>query len=107
MSGLPLTLLIAALAVVTLAERASFLLIKDRLRMPPLLERALTYVPAAVLAALITPAVFNGEGASIGPLDARVVAATLAALVAWFTRNVIATLAVGMLALWALGWMLG
>ncbi|HZJ10305.1 MAG TPA: AzlD domain-containing protein [Trueperaceae bacterium] len=100
-------MLIIAMALVTLAERASFLLLKDRLRMPPLLERALAYVPAAVLSALVAPVVFSGDGASLGPVDARVMAAALAALVAWLTRSVIGTLAVGMGALWALSWLLG
>src|SRR5690606_34111687 len=49
--GMNITLLIVAMAVVSLAERASFLLLNDRLRPPPMLEKALKYVPAAVLAA--------------------------------------------------------
>lgn len=102
-----ITLLIVAMALVTLAERASFLLTKDRLRPPPVLERALKYVPAAVLSALVAPAVFASGGASLGPLDVRLIAAVAAAATAWFSGSVLGTLATGMGTLWVLSWLLG
>ena len=40
---------------------------------------------------------------SLGPQNLRLLAGTLAALVAWRTRNVLATIAAGMGALWILG----
>jgi len=100
-------LLIVAMALVSLAERASFLLLNDRLRPPPMLERALKYVPAAVLSALVAPAVFSSSGVALGPLDVRLIAATLATTVAWLSGSVIGTLAAGMGTLWALTWLLG
>ena len=111
-----ITLLIVAMAVVSLAERASFLLLNDRLRPPPMLEKALKYVPAAVLAALVllvaaivgtVITVFGSSGVALGPLDVRLIAAALAATVAWFSGSVIGTLAAGMGTLWALTWLLG
>jgi branched-subunit amino acid transport protein len=97
-----LLLLIVAMALVTLAERASFLLLHDRLAIPPFLRRALAYVPAAVLAAIVTPALFQPSGVALGPIDVRLLAGALAGAVAWRTRSVIATFGAGMVALWIL-----
>ncbi|MEJ2357261.1 MAG: AzlD domain-containing protein [Deinococcales bacterium] len=86
--------------------RASFLLLGERMTLPPLLRRALDYVPAAVLAALVLP-VFVDLGRPWAPADtARLVAGALAAAVAYRTRSVPATLAVGMGALWLTVWLL-
>jgi branched-subunit amino acid transport protein len=52
-----------------------------------------------MLTALIVPMVVMPSGA-IEPLSPRVVAALVAAAVAFRTRNTLATLAAGMLALW-------
>jgi branched-subunit amino acid transport protein len=74
---------------------------------PPLLARALKYVPAAMLTALVLPMV-----ADVGPTGAiswsapKVAAAILAAVVAWFVKSSPKTLVVGMLALWLLQWLL-
>lgn len=50
-----LTLAILGMAVITLATRATLLVLGDRVRLPPLLTRALEFVPVAVLTALIVP----------------------------------------------------
>lgn len=107
MSGPQITLLIFAMALVTLAERASFLIVKDRLRLPVPVERGLAYVPVAVIAALVAPLLFAPSEVSLGILDVRLIAAALAAATAWFTRSVIGTLAVGMGTLWLLSWLFG
>ncbi|MEX2502397.1 MAG: AzlD domain-containing protein [Trueperaceae bacterium] len=93
-------LILVAMGAVTLIARASFLLLQDRWTMPTLFRRALTYVPPAVLAALIAPALLAGEGPGLGPLDARLLAGLVATVVAWRTRSVPATLATGMVVLW-------
>lgn len=99
--------LFLAMGVVTLALRASFVAAQDRLALPPVLRRALRYVPAAVLAALVAPALFAGGESPLGPVDARLPAGLVAIFVAWRTKSVLATLSVGMAALWALGWLGG
>ena len=96
--------LFLAMGAVTLGARASFLLAQDRLTLPPLLRRSLTYVPPAVLAAIVTPALFEPSGVQAGPLDARLVAGAVAVVIAWRTKSVLATLLVGMGVLWALTW---
>ena len=107
MSGAALWTLFAVMGAATLALRASFLLAQDRLTLPPLLKRALLYVPPAVLAALVAPALFEPSGAAVGPLDARLVAGAAATAVAWWSKNVLATLATGMSVLWGLTALLG
>jgi branched-subunit amino acid transport protein len=70
---------------------------------PPRLERALRYVPAAVLAALVVPAVVAADGSPTLLGNDRLLAGAAAALVAWRTESVLATIVVGMVALVALG----
>lgn len=71
---------------------------------PPRLERALTYMPAAILAALVTPALFPMD-ASITTtiLNVRALAGALAVATAWRTGSMIATIGVGMGVLWSVG----
>ncbi|WP_299265567.1 AzlD domain-containing protein [Halorientalis sp.] len=90
---------ILVIGVLTYAIRLSFIGLFGYLdEIPPRLERPLRYVPAAVLAALVLPAfvTLNAGGLAVEKL----VAGGLAAVVAWRTENVFATMAVGMGTLW-------
>ncbi|QLC73643.1 AzlD domain-containing protein [Pseudomonas sp. LPB0260] len=96
-------LIILTIGVGTYALRLSFIEMLGRRSPPPYLQRALRFVPAAVMAALVLPALVNVDGAvdlSLG--NERLLAGALAAFVAWRTRQVLLTLAVGMAALWLL-----
>jgi len=89
--------------IVTYATRLSFILLWDRMAVPELLRRALRFVPAAVLTAIIFPEILLPTGSldlSMG--NARLLAGILAVFVAWRTRNVVWTIVAGMLALWGL-----
>lgn len=96
--------IVFAVAAGTLGLRWSFLGLATRAGKVPLpLQRALRFVPAAVLAALTLPALLRPDG----PFDItfdnhRLIAGSIAALVAWKTRNVLATIGVGMAVLWTL-----
>lgn len=93
--------LMLAMGAVTLALRASFLLLQERLPLPAWAERYQRLVPAAVLAALVAPALL--AGGEVAPhADPRFWAGLVAALAAWRTRSVPLTLGVGMATLWAL-----
>lgn len=94
--------LFGAMGLVTVALRASFVMLQDRAGLPPTLRRALAYVPPAVLAAIVTPALFAPATAALGPIDARLPAGMVAIVVAWRTKSVLATLVAGMAVLWAL-----
>ncbi|WDY59435.1 AzlD domain-containing protein [Pseudomonas sp. PSKL.D1] len=87
----------------TFAIRLSFIEFYGALRIPPLLRRALVYVPASVLAALVLPAVvFADKQPAIDWSNPQIPAAIVAGLVAWRTRSTLLTLAAGMGALWLL-----
>ncbi|MFC6955154.1 AzlD domain-containing protein [Halorubellus litoreus] len=106
-SDATLWLVVLAGGLGTFALKASFVVVVGRVdEIPPRVERALEFVPAAVLAALVVPAVIVVEPtATVLPAVAyspKLPAAALAALVAWKTENVPATIAVGMAALWTL-----
>lgn len=85
------------IGVGTFALRLSFIELHGALRIPPLLRRALAYVPAAVLAALVLPAVVLPERhAAFDWSNPQLPAAIVAGLVAWKTRSTLLTLVVGM-----------
>ncbi|MGF6392308.1 AzlD domain-containing protein [Pseudomonas plecoglossicida] len=86
----------------TFAIRLSFIQFHGVLRLPPLLRRALVYVPASVLAALVLPAVvLQDPQAGFAWSNPQIPAAIIAGVVAWRTRSTLLTLAVGMATLWA------
>jgi branched-subunit amino acid transport protein len=98
----PLTawVLIAGLAVTSFVPRGSFILFLDRLPLPPAAQRALRFVPAAVFAALVIPDIaFAGGALRLGLDNPKLVAALIAGPVAWRTRNTLATIVTGMVAL--------
>jgi branched-subunit amino acid transport protein len=80
----------------TFAMRASFLAFAHRLAdVPPAVQRVLRQIPPAALASLVIPALLRPEG-QLDLWNDRFVAGIVAALVAWRTRNIALTLAVGM-----------
>ncbi|MGV8917184.1 MAG: AzlD domain-containing protein [Pseudomonas sp.] len=101
MSDLTMWIIFLAVGLGTFAMRLSFVELYGRLRIPPLLSRALQYVPASVLAALVLPAVvYPGGHGDLALNNPQIPAAIIATLIAWWTRNTLLTLAVGMGALW-------
>jgi branched-subunit amino acid transport protein len=101
------TVVVAAGAVTYLA-RLSFIAIFARRAMPPLMVRALRFVPAAMLTSIVVPAIALTGPPGGGPVVdyAKLIAAVAAALVAWRTRSGAATMGLGMVALWAAQWLL-
>ncbi|WP_224268108.1 AzlD domain-containing protein [Haloprofundus salinisoli] len=73
----------------------------------PRIRAVLRYVPPAVLAALVFPAVVTIEPTVAETLsNDRLLAGAAAAAVAWRTESVLATITIGMGALWALQFLL-
>lgn len=106
MTATTIWLTIAGVGLGSYLLRLSFIALWQRLRVPPLVNRALEYVPSAVLAALVVPALLRPEGFVDLTVDnLRLLAGVLAAAVAWFSRSVLLTLATGMGALWLLEWL--
>lgn len=103
--GLTLLTILAA-SVVTVCARASFIMLPEDTNVPAWLTRALKFVAAAVLPALILPDVLFWELPPDQVVNiARVIAATVAGVVAWRTRSIFATLGAGMVTLWCLKWL--
>ena len=96
---------IALVGVGTFLIRLSFFVLFEYLEtVPESLERALRVVPAAVLAALVAPAVVVVDGSpAVSPGNERLLAAGLAVVVAWRTESVLATIVAGMVTLVGLG----
>lgn len=96
-------LLFILLAIGTYGLRLSFIYLFGKVDMPNWLRRALRFVPASVLAALVFPALTYPNGVldlSLG--NVRLLAGIGGALVAWRTKNVLLTILVGMVLFWIL-----
>ena len=103
MNGISPWLLFLLLALGTFSLRLSFIYLFGRVDMPDWLRRALRFVPASVLAALVFPALSYSNGVlDLSPGNARLLAGLGGALVAWKTRNILWTIAVGMALFWLL-----
>lgn len=96
--------IVLAILVGTLAARVSFIVLFGRLdAVPPRLERLLQFVAPAALAALAVPSLVAPDGAiALAPGNERLIAGALAAAVAWYTEDILATVVAGMAAYWAL-----
>ena len=84
-----------------------YLLAEGRFEIPETLRKALHYVPPAVLSAIIFPELFLHNGAFYVSLEnTRLLAGVIAIVVAWFSRNTLITIIVGMAALFLLQFLL-
>ncbi len=103
MSELSIWLLFVGAAIGTFALRFSFIYLFGKFEIPPLLQRALRFVPASVLAALVFPALLYPNGIFDFSLhNIHLLAGIGGGIVAWKTKNVLWTLIVGMGLFWVL-----
>ena len=88
----------------TFGLRLSFIHLNDLIeRFPDKMKTVLEYLPAAILAALIFPELFTVQSINLSSfLNSRSVAAGIALLVSWYTKNMIATIFGGLVTLWIL-----
>lgn len=84
--GLALWAIFAALSLTTLLTRGSFILIGEKGRLPPALQRALRYAPAAALSALIMPDLLLEQG-SFEPFNPKLLAGLVVMTLALRSRN--------------------
>jgi branched-subunit amino acid transport protein len=95
-----LWLVMIAIGLITYATRLSFILIFGQMEMPHNVRRALRFVPAAVLSAIIFPEMLIRDGTLyLSPANEHLLAGLLASLVAWRTKNALLTILTGMSAL--------
>ncbi len=105
--NLQLLLTIAGMVVVTYGIRLSFLVFGHKLSFPVWLSRALHYVPAAVLTALIVPMALAPQGAiDLSPGNAYLSGTLAAAAVAFFSRHTLAAIVSGFVVYGLWRWLL-
>jgi len=70
------------IGLATTLPRASFIVLGNRVSLPPVIQRALRYAPAAALAAIVAPDVLvvAGDFAPLNPKLAGIIAAVAAAM---------------------------
>lgn len=101
--SLNLWLTIIACGIVTFLIRLSFIAIHGRVTMPLWFTRALTFVPVAVLSAITLPEILiRNDAVNFSLLNPRLIAGIVPVFVAWRTKNVLLTIAVGMTILLAM-----
>ncbi|HHY57661.1 MAG TPA: AzlD domain-containing protein [Chloroflexi bacterium] len=95
--------LVAGMAVVTFLVRWPVLALVSRITLPQVVLDGMKFIPPAVLAAIIAPAMFTPTGAlDLRLSNAYLVAGLASGFIAWRTRNLLATIVLGMAIF--LGW---
>ncbi len=94
---------IAAIGLLTFALRVSFLAGGRAATLSPMVARTLRYVPVAVLAALIFPALLQPAGVlDLSASNIRLLAGVWAVVVGRRSGSALVTVAAGMIAFWVL-----
>ena len=97
------TYLLAAVGLLTLCSlltRAGYFLFGDRLPLTDPVRRALRYAPVAALTAIVVPDILPWEAGVTAVYDVKMLAAVIAVVVYWRTRNTIGLIVGGMCAYW-------
>lgn len=96
-------LLILGMMLVTFSTRYPVLVYLSRRELPAAFKQALEYVPPAVLSAIIVPEVLAPGGqVQIDFSNAALVASLVAIVVSWRSKNLLATIILGMAVFWFL-----
>jgi len=107
MSQSTIWLALAGMALVTYLLRASFLLLPASVDTPPLLRRALRYVPAAVLTAIWAPELLlQDQVLYLALQNEKLLAGSVAIAAAWRWRLTSVTIAAGLAALHFFDWLI-
>lgn len=103
-SDMTIWLTMFVVGLLTYATRLSFILIFGRRDIPSRIRQALRFVPPAVLTAIIFPEILIRDGqVEISLGNEWLIAGVAAAVVAWFSKNVVATITAGMAVLILIG----
>lgn len=93
--------------LITFGMRFSLIYLFGRFQVPETMKKALHYVPPAVLSAIIFPELFLRDGAFYISLDnTRLLAGLAAIVVAWFSKNTLITIIVGIVVFFLLQFVL-
>ena len=87
--------------ILTYFTRMTMIALVSRDMLGDRIKAVLAYVPSAVFPAIIFPAIFiNDYGTFIEMNDPKIFGATVAIVVGYFSRNVIATILSGLISYW-------
>jgi branched-subunit amino acid transport protein len=97
MSASDVWLTILLLTLATILTRCSFFLLGHAVKLPPKVQHALRYAPAAALAAIVAPDLVMAEGAlHLSWANPKLVAGIGATAFFLSTRHLLGTIVVGM-----------
>ncbi|WP_432700309.1 AzlD domain-containing protein [Kluyvera cryocrescens] len=99
-------LAILASAAVTALMRVVPVLLLSRFRMPPVLQQWLSFIPAAIMAAIITAELLGKPALNSSGISISLLAAAVATLVGVLSRSLFATVLAGMVAFTGLSYLL-
>lgn len=103
-----LWLIILGMGIVTFGIRLVPIVLLGRIEIPLIVQRALRFVPPAVLTAIVVPELlYRNDQIDLSLTNARLLAGLIAIVVAWRTKNALITIGVGMLVLWILQSLIG
>ncbi|MGL4720754.1 MAG: AzlD domain-containing protein [Kluyvera intermedia] len=97
---------ILASAAVTALMRVVPVLLLSRFRMPPALQQWLSFIPAAIMAAIITAELVGKPAVTSSGISVSLLAAAVATLVGIISRSLFATVIAGMVAFTGLSYLL-
>lgn len=96
---------VLGLIVISVITRSAFFMTDAVWSMPKWLESGLRYAPIGALAAVAVPAVTMTQGAlPSGWMDPKVMAAVVAAMFAWWRKDMLLTIWIGMAVFHLLRW---
>ena len=100
--------LIGGMALLTFLLRYALIGMSGRIKLSSSVIQMLRYVPPAVLTALVAPAVLmpSGDRVMLSYTNARLIGAITAILVSYWTKNLLLTIVLGMLAFFSWQWFL-
>lgn len=97
MSTAEIWITIGLLTAATILTRCSFFLFGNAVKLPPKVQHALRYAPAAALAAILAPdLLMSGGQVSLGLTNPKLVAGICAAVFFLLTRRMLGMIVTGM-----------
>jgi branched-subunit amino acid transport protein len=97
MSTFNIWLTIVLITIATVITRSSFFILGDRVKLPPRVQHALRYAPAAALAAIVAPDLLTTGGAVVWIwMNPKLLAGIGATVFFLLTRHLLGTIVAGM-----------
>ncbi len=95
--------IIAALSIGTFAIRSSIIFLSAKIKISDRAKEIFSFIPAAILPALITPLVFFHQGTvDLFLGKERMIVLMLATVVCYFTKSMLVTICFGLITLYAI-----